>query len=207
MDTSISLLLTAFTVSLLHTLIPSHWLCFVLIGRSHGWTRRRTMTVAAVAGAVHVLMTLGAGIALAKLGRSLIGDPHRLEQLGGWMLVGLGGLYLVLHLLHGGHHHEADASVGDRAMLWTFLLALTFSPCSAAIPILVTQTTTWLQIAVIGLVLLATTIGNTLLMVGLASLGVEKLQFRFFDRYEKLILGLALAAGGALILLGHAHHS
>jgi hypothetical protein len=40
-----------------------------------------------------------------------------------------------------------------------------------------------------------------LLLVGLTSLGIEKLQFRIFDRYEKLIVGGVLCILGALIFL------
>jgi len=38
-----------------------------------------------------------------------------------------------------------------------------------------------------------------LLLVGLTSLGVDRLRFTIFDRYEKLIVGLALAAMGTLL--------
>ncbi len=44
------------------------------------------------------------------------------------------------------------------------------------------------------------------LLVGLTSLGIEKLKFHFFDHYEKLIVGLVLCGLGALILLLHHHH-
>ena len=46
-----------------------------------------------------------------------------------------------------------------------------------------------------------------LLMVGLASLGIEKLQFAAFDRYEKLIVGAVLVLLGALVLLVHHGHA
>jgi hypothetical protein len=42
-----------------------------------------------------------------------------------------------------------------------------------------------------------------LLLVGLTSLGVERLQFSVFERYEKLILGLVLCAVGSLIIAFH----
>jgi hypothetical protein len=59
------------------------------------------------------------------------------------------------------------------------------------------------MIALIAAVLLVTTVGPMLLLVGLTSLGIEKLQFAFFDRYEKLIVGLVLALLGALVLVVH----
>ena len=30
------MLVSTFTIALLHTLIPSHWLCFVLVGKAQG---------------------------------------------------------------------------------------------------------------------------------------------------------------------------
>jgi cadmium resistance protein CadD (predicted permease) len=60
--------------------------------------------------------------------------------------------------------------------------------------------------ALIAAVLLVTTVGVMLLMVGLTSLGIERLQFTFFDKYEKLILGTVLCALGALVLLVHDSH-
>jgi hypothetical protein len=45
-----------------------------------------------------------------------------------------------------------------------------------------------------------------LLLVGLTSLGIDRLKFRLFDRYEKLILGIVLAAlGAAILLIPHGH--
>ncbi len=61
----------------------------------------------------------------------------------------------------------------------------------------------WTAIALISFVLLVTTVGVMLLMVGLTSLGIERLQFTVFDRYEKLIVGLVLCVLGSMILLFH----
>ena len=61
------------------------------------------------------------------------------------------------------------------------------------------------QVALIAVVLLATTVGNMVMLVGLTGLGVEKLPFSFFDRYEKLILGLVLAGVGTYMLAAHTH--
>jgi len=61
----------------------------------------------------------------------------------------------------------------------------------------------WTTILLIAAVLLVTTVGVMLLMVGLTSLGIERLQFSIFDRYEKLILGLVLCVLGSIILILH----
>jgi putative Mn2+ efflux pump MntP len=199
------LLIGAFLVALVHTAIPSHWLCFVLVGRARGWRLRRTMGVAAAAGALHVVTTVALGILLAKTGQKLL-SLEDLEQAGGWILAGLGALYLVLHFTHKGHHHDHEASASERVALGGLVLAVTISPCSAAILILVgAAAVNMAQVALIAAVLLVTTVGNMVLLVGLTGLGVEKLPLAVFDRYEKLILGLVLAGVGTFILVAHRH--
>ncbi len=199
---SVSLVFT-FTVSLLHTLIPSHWLCFVVVGRAQGWPTRKTMLLAAAAGLLHVIATVVLGAVLVTFGQTILKEEETLERVSALLLIGLGGLYLVSHLLHAGHRHEEDRSLAGRAAIAALLLSLVFSPCSPAIALLLATAGSAGKIALIAGVLLVTTVGGMLVLVGLTSLGIEKLQFRFFDRFEKLIVGLILCALGAVILLVH----
>src|SRR5688572_5331340 len=199
-------LILAFTVALIHTAIPSHWLCFVLVGRARGWRLRRTMGVAAAVGALHVATTVALGILVAKTGQTLF-DLHDLELAGGWILAGLGALYLLLHFTNKGHHHHHEASAGDRVALGGLIFAVTVSPCSAAILILVgAAASSMAQVALISVVLLLTTVGNMVMLVGLTGLGLEKMPLAVIDRYEKLIMGLVLGAVGAFILLAPHKH-
>jgi cadmium resistance protein CadD (predicted permease) len=121
------------------------------------------------------------------------------------VLIGLGALYLGTHLLHAGHHHEHDRVLSQKAAVAALVFSLVLSPCSASIPLLIVASSSagWAAMALIAAVLLVTTVGIMLLMVGLTSLGIERLQFTFFDRYEKLIVGLVLCALGALVLVVH----
>jgi putative Mn2+ efflux pump MntP len=196
-------LLSIFTVALLHTLIPSHWLCFVVVGRAQGWKTRKTLAVTAAAGLLHVATTIILGVAFGTLAQALIAGEGTLERLSAFCLVGLGCLYLASHLFRAGHHHEQDAAVREKAAIAALLFSLVVSPCTVAIPLLVAAQGSLGQIASVAAILLATTVGGMMLLVGLTSLGIEKLQFQAFDRYEKLIVGLVLCALGALVLLVH----
>jgi putative Mn2+ efflux pump MntP len=203
MELSVALV-SSFTVALLHTLIPSHWLCFVVVGRAQGWPRGKMLGVTAAAGVVHVATTVTLGIALALAGRTLLEkQEHMLERVSALILILLGALYLGSHLLHAGHHHEQDRAVSERAAVGALVFSLVLSPCSASIPLLIVASAGagWTALVLIAVVLLLTTVGVMLLMVGLTSLGIERLQFSFFDRYEKLIVGLVLCGLGALVLL------
>lgn len=198
---------STFTVALLHTAIPSHWLCFVAVGKAQGWRRRQTLTVAAVAGVLHVVTTVTIGIIARAVGRQFLAEEV-FERASAFLLMGLGAVYLVLHFLHAGHRHEHEPEhrVSDRAAIATLVLAVTVSPCTAAIPFLVAAAGTWTGLALVSGVLLVTTVGMMLLLVTLTSFGIDRFQFRAFDRYEKLILGLVLAAlGAAILLVPHGH--
>jgi putative Mn2+ efflux pump MntP len=195
--------LSLLSVSLMHILIPSHWLCFVVVGKAQGWRPRQTMLVAALAGALHVVTTVTIGIVLKSFGGLLV-SAESLERIGAFVLVGFGLLYLVLHFLHAGHHHEEDRAVTSRFAFLALIFTLTASPCSAAIPVLVLEAQ-WPEIAVVGVILLLTTPLAMALLVGLAALGIEKLRFQAVERYEKLIVGVMLALLGAGLLLFDRH--
>ncbi|HVE41972.1 MAG TPA: hypothetical protein VNM14_18905 [Planctomycetota bacterium] len=197
-------LVSTFTLALLHTLIPSHWLCFVLVGKAQGWPRRKTLGIAAIAGIVHVVANITLGAALARVGQKLLEHhEHLLERGSAYILIALGLIYFISHLLHAGHHH--DKEVTGKAAILALSFSLALSPCSASIMLLIVATagSGWTTILLIAAVLLVTTVGVMLLLVGLTSLGIERLQFTVFERYEKLILGLVLWSLGAMILIFH----
>ncbi len=208
MDTHLPLI-PVLTLALLHTSIPSHWLCFVVVGKAQGWRRRQVIAVAAFAGAIHVLTTVALGIGVRVLGDAVFkSNEEMFTRASAVVLIAFGVAYLALHFTNVGHHHEADRRVPDRWAIATLVLAVTLSPCTAAIPFVVASAGRgWGGMLLVSVVLLVATVGNMMLWVGLVSLGVEKIQFRLFDRYEKLILGIVLAVLGAVMLLvGHHEH-
>src|SRR5476649_479166 len=60
--------ITGFSVAFLHAAIPTHWLPFVLVSRARGWSRGKTLAVAAFAGLGHVLVTTALGFVIAWFG-------------------------------------------------------------------------------------------------------------------------------------------
>jgi ABC-type nickel/cobalt efflux system permease component RcnA len=100
------LLTTAGATALLHTLIPDHWLPFVLIGRAQRWSGTTTAIVSGVSAAIHValsvalgLITLGIGIGAAQV----VGES--LERAGAVLLIVFGAGYAWWAWRKGGHFH------------------------------------------------------------------------------------------------------
>jgi sulfite exporter TauE/SafE len=104
------LLVTAAATAAFHTLIPDHWLPFVLVGRARGWSARTTAAVSGFSAVVHValsavlgLLAIGAGEIVAKA----IG--HQLERASGVLLVVFGAAYAIWAWRKGGHFHPGGA--------------------------------------------------------------------------------------------------
>jgi putative Mn2+ efflux pump MntP len=208
-EQQLTTVILTFTLALMHTLLPSHWLCFVLVGRAHRWTLRKTQFVAMGAGGAHVLLTaiLGAGIVQLDYKRF----HEWAEFIAAGVLAALGLLYIVLHFVHAGHHHERDVQMGDRVGIASLYATVTISPCSLIIPVLFGAAGFSLEMFVfVILVLLATTLGAMAVLIAIAYQGMERLKLTFLDRFEKLIIGgVLIAVAGSMILfhLGHDHGS
>lgn len=104
--TGYALLSVALSTALLHTLIPDHWLPFVLIGRAQSWSVATTVAVSGVSAAIHVLLSLTLSLAALWLGATAAGAVGgTLERVGAWLLVVFGAAYAVWAWRKGGHFH------------------------------------------------------------------------------------------------------
>ncbi len=113
---------TGFSVAFFHAAIPTHWLPFVLVSRARGWSRGKTLGVAAFAGLGHVALTSLLGLLIAWFGFQLQEHAETLfPKVAGGLLLALGAFYLwrqwrggVLHHHAPGGHHHASAECGHE---------------------------------------------------------------------------------------------
>lgn len=97
---------TAVGTAVLHTLIPDHWLPFVLVGRARGWSARATAAVAAGSAALHVALSLALGAAALAIGHEAAGRfGESLERSAGVLLIVFGLTYAAWSWRKGGHFH------------------------------------------------------------------------------------------------------
>ena len=104
------LLVTAAATAAFHTLIPDHWLPFVLVGRARGWSGRTTAAVSGLSALVHTVLSLALGLAALTLEQSVarvVGE--RLERGSGILLVVFGTAYALWAWRKGGHFHPGGA--------------------------------------------------------------------------------------------------
>src|SRR6185436_1051693 len=116
-DATLSLMLaTAVSTALFHTLIPDHWLPFVLIGRARGWSLGTTAMVSGFSALLHAglsillaLVTLVIGLETAHA-RGIV-----LERASGVLLLVFGLAYALWAWRKGGHFHPGGSLLHRHA--------------------------------------------------------------------------------------------
>ena len=104
------LLATTAATAAFHTLIPDHWLPFVLVGRARGWSARTTALVSGFSAFVHTALSIALGLLALRLGQSAahaVGE--RLERGSGLLLVVFGAVYALWAWRKGGHFHPGGS--------------------------------------------------------------------------------------------------
>lgn len=192
------------TVSLLHSLIPTHWLPFSIVGRAQQWTLSRTLLVTAFGAVLHVISTSLLGMTAITMANTIAGEEtvHRLASL---LLILLGGSYVLLFALgKGGHGHAHNHSMEKMAVAGLVLVpALT--PCATTLPVFlaVGNSSTMIILAII--VLLFSTVTVMTSLVALTFYGASQIRFHWVERYDKLLVGSVLCLVGILTFVFHHH--
>ncbi len=108
-----TLALIGFIAAFRHAAIPSHWLPFVLVGRTRGWSRPKTLGIVLLAGSGHLATNTLLGFCIAWFGFKLD------EKTGSFFPWAIGALLVAIGLYfcwrqwrHGTschhHHHQAE---------------------------------------------------------------------------------------------------
>ena len=212
-----TILATGFVVAFLHAAIPTHWLPFVLVGRGQGWSARKILGVAVLAGGGHVLSTALLGLVLTGAGMALdqLLGPW-LARAAGLLLLGFGLYYLLLRRPHvhrmalpgGGSMNVVEGQAAqrrygsDRAAILGLVGLLTFSPCESFLPVYLSGTSYgWGGFLLLSAVLAVATVVAMTLFTGVLLLGFSRLKLGAVERYESAILGVSLLVLGVLVIV------
>lgn len=100
------LLGTAAATALFHTLIPDHWLPFVLIGKARGWTGRTTALVSGLSALIHTGLSVGLALLALEIGALWAGTiGQTLTRSSALLLVVFGVVYALWAWRKSGHFH------------------------------------------------------------------------------------------------------
>ncbi|MBM3919856.1 MAG: hypothetical protein FJ347_01355 [Sphingomonadales bacterium] len=195
-------LLGAFLISLLHGLIPSHWLPVVSIAKQQGWNLPKTLRLSFLLAITHAISTMLIGIVIATQSNLFI-DVHAswFKWLPATLLFGMGIWFLYRHHKHHHFHIHGEGKLNTFS-IWPLLLAMFLSPCLEIEGFYFSLSFEgWTGIAILSAVYLTTTLASILAWIWIAYKGLEKINAHRWTHSAGIITGVVLILSGLLILL------
>jgi hypothetical protein len=137
-------IISALLISILHGLIPGHWLPFLALAKQEKWSMSVTLRYTSMAATAHALGTILIGLVVyyaAVFGNSWlfvfqvivpswIYEDVPFEKTGGVLLILMGIFFLYRHHKHKHFHFPLEAvKKGNKWVLGSILLSLFLSPC------------------------------------------------------------------------------
>ncbi len=196
-------------LSLIHALIPNHWIPLIAISKTEKWTQRQTLWATAITGFAHTFITLIVCLCLGIFGYNLSASYNFVTSVAApVILIGLGVIYVILDLRSTHHHHEHEhtPTLTDkagkskwRAILTSLSIAMFLTPC-IEIEAYYFQAGTigWMGIVIVSAVYLLITLIVMLLLVYLGIKGIQTFNSHYLEHHEKGITGIVLIALGIL---------
>jgi nickel/cobalt exporter len=197
-----SIISGALIISLLHAVIPNHWLPVIAIGRKEKWTLEEITYVTLIAALAHGVSTILLGFILGYLGAELADTVnHFTHIIAPCILVILGLFFIYRHHKH--KHFQLSEEVrqkrSKRTIITALVIAMFFSPCLEieAFFLLAGAQARWFVWSIALMYLLITTTGMVLL-VQYAYKGLLKLNWHSLEHNAGIITGLTLVATGII---------
>ncbi len=193
-------------LSLLHAVIPSHWLPIVAIGRKENWPLREILKVTLFAGLSHVASTLFIGWSLAFFGWELSQKTKEIAPfISPAVLVSIGLIFIYRHHRHK-HFHLADQPPQNSKskMIFSLSLAMFFSPClEIEAYFLAAGAGNFGWVIILSAIYFVVTIAGMLTWVRVAYHSVNAFNWHRLEHNAGIITGVTLIASGLISFLLH----
>ncbi len=197
-----SIITGALIISVLHALIPNHWLPIIAIGRKERWTITEVTKVTFNCALAHGLSTILIGVLFGYLGAKLGGSvTHFTNIIAPVILILIGLIFIYRHHRHKHFHIDDDIKKkkSKTVIITALVVAMFLSPCMEieAYFLLAGTHARWLIWFIALMYLLITTTGM-LLLVRFAYKGLLKLNWHSLEHNAGIVTGLTLVATGII---------
>lgn len=208
--------LTAFLTAVLHTIMgPDHYLPFIAIGKSRGYSLKKTLLWTFICGIGHILSALLLAVIFIYFSHWLSKEnfmwiEENRGNIAAYALIGMGAAYLLWALRHRlKHKHNADRhhllkpNGKKNISVWVLFIIFVLGPCEALLPILMAASVLGDHAVISGTVIFSiATIATMMLAVTLGILGISALRFNRLEAYAHEIAGTTIMVCGLAIICG-----
>ncbi|MEQ8360171.1 MAG: hypothetical protein RH860_11835 [Cytophagales bacterium] len=206
----LQLVIGSFALSVVHALIPNHWVPMVLIGKAEKWSSKEILGVTALTGFAHVLSTISLGVLIGIIGFNISNLHQNISDIiAPLILIFMGLVYFGMDFSQSKHSHLPEKrnlqGKSKAVIVLSLTIAMFFSPCLEIETYYFTAGTLgWSGILVVSVIYLIVSIAGMLLMVSLGMKGLEKFQWHFLEHHERKITGALLITLGIITyFVGH----
>ena len=204
----LNILIGSLLLSVVHALIPNHWIPLIAIGKAENWTNRETVTATIIAGLAHILSTVIVGIIVGFAGLKLAENYETITTLvAPLILILIGLIYIIIDLarLHK-HNHSVSKPVKSTksnksrlTLILSISIAMFFSPCIELEAFFFQAGTIgWTGVIIVSVIYTITTVSIMTILVSLGLKGINKLEWHFLEHHEKIVTGIVLVVLGIL---------
>lgn len=178
----------AFILSLVHAIMPDHWIPLTMISRTEKWSKIETLWITGIIAIPHIISTILIGIIIGIIGYKLSSTNEFVMRVAApLILVVIGVIYLFLDFRSSKQHHHQNAikinalpKKSKLAIILPMTTALFFSPCVAiGSYFFVAGTSGWTGIVMVAAIYLIVTILGMIIMVNLGLKGIDKIKWHF----------------------------
>lgn len=197
----------AIIISLLHALIPNHWLPVIAIGRQYKWSTGEVTQITFLTAFAHVLSTLLIGWALGLTGHQLAHNIEHITHIAApVILMVMGAIYIYRHYRHRHFHLQGGPikATTKRSVVISLSVAMFMSPCMEIEALfLMAGIQSMALLATISLVYALVTIVGMLLLVRVAYKGLLKFDSHKLEHNAGIITGVTLILTGLASIFIH----
>lgn len=203
----VTILTGSLILSLLHAIIPNHWLPIIAIGRKNAWSLAYTTRITFLAGLSHALSTVLFGIILGLIGLKLSGAIAHFTHIVAPIIVILLGIFFIYQHHHHQHFHlnqGQDGSVGKNKIILSLLIAMFFSPCIEVEGYFLLAGAYGIGfVFLIALLYILVTVSGMVIWVRFAYSGVLKINWHSIEHNAGIITGITLIITGIVSFYIH----
>ena len=204
----IQLLISSAVLSILHSIIPNHWLPVLAIGKKESWSLNKTTYITFIAGSAHALSTILIGLVISALGVTM---GKQVETFTHWIaptiLILMGVFFIWQHYQHHHFHlHEVEhREENSQFKIVLFLaIAMFFSPCLEIEALyLMAGGIGWQAVLYMSIIYLVVSVSGMVIWVHFAYRGLQKFDFHAIEHNAGIITGGILVLTGILFFFFH----
>lgn len=127
------LIIGTLTISILHALIPSHWIPILAFEKKFKWTRQQTFRITLISALAHALSTVLLGIAIGLLSFKVSKEYEHISTIASSiLLVVLGLVFIIRHHKHNHFHLHNEGELqqlSSKKIITVLVMGMFLSPC------------------------------------------------------------------------------